>query len=410
MAAHVIAESALAPPIGPYSYAVRAGHLVFLGGVPGTTAEGQMAGQTPGRADVAAQTAEALACARLAVERAGGRWDNLLRLNVFLEDWKRLEEFEASYARLVSTPGPARSLVGYRLAQDSMLVEVEGMAGVDGVTDVVLDGDGDAPSQVGRRLGSLVCLGAVLPLGPEGRVVSRTDVEGQGAVVVERIERALAAAGARAADVVRVRGALADVRVRPGYEAALASRLPWASVASAAVGASLPIQGALLAVEVTAILGSRRVLHILPGVVPPAVLAGDLLVIPGIQSLGLDGRVLDPGDVRAQTEHVLDRLQATVEAAGLGLADVVQTEVTLADFRSYRAYNTAYARYFRPPYPARSTVQAQLGGPTQHGLMIQIEALAAAGTARATTVVTAARSFYRPDEPAASRSPEATAS
>jgi 2-iminobutanoate/2-iminopropanoate deaminase len=391
MAASVVVDPGLAPPIGPYSYAVRAGRLVFLGGTPGTTAEGRMAGETLGRADLAAQTAEALACARRAVERAGGRWESLLRLNVFLEDWKRPQEFEDVYARLVPTPGPARTLVGYRLAQDSMLMEIEGIAGVDSVLD--LTGVGGL---AGRRMEPLAFLDGCLPLDATGKLAGQGDFERQAAVVCDRLERALAAAGMRPADVIRLRATLADVRDRPIWDAVLATRFRSAAYATAVVCSSLPLEAALVMAEVTAASGPKRpVGGAGDSGFPPALEAGGLLIVSGLLSLDADGRVLHPGDVSGQTEAVLERLETVLGMAGLGLGDVVQTQVTLADFRSYASYNAVYASRFRPPYPARSTVQAQLGGPGQQGLAIQLEAIASPGAASSATVVTAARSFFQ---------------
>lgn len=390
MAASVVIDSELAPPIGPYSYAVRAGRLIFLGGTPGTTAEGRMAGQSRGRADLDAQTSEALVRARRAVEQAGGSWEALLRLNVFVEDWKRADEFEAAYATLVPTPGPARTVAGYRLAQDSMLVEVEGLGSLDPVLDLPAAG-----GLTGRRAGFLVVLDGCLPLDGVGRLAGRGDFARQAAVVCDRLERALSAAGMRLDDVIRLRTTLADVRDRSAWDAVRATRFGPSSRASAVVGASLPIEGARVMAEVTAASGPRRpVGGAVEGDLPAALHAGDLVVVSGLQSLDPDGRVLHPGDIARQAGEVLDRLEAALDGAGMGLGDVVQTQVTLADFRGYAAYNAVYASRFRPPYPARSTVQARLGGPGQQGLEIQVEATAVAGAAGSATVVTAARSFY----------------
>jgi 2-iminobutanoate/2-iminopropanoate deaminase len=391
MAASVVVDPNLAPPIGPYSYAVRAGHLVFLGGTPGTTAEGRMAGESPGCGDLTAQTVEAIACARRAVERAGGRWESLLRLNVFLEDWKRPGEFEEAYGRLVPAPGPARTLVGYRLAQDSMLVEIEGVASVDSVLDLSA-----AAGLKGRRIGPLVFLDGCLPLDATGQLAGRGEFAQQATVVCDRLEHALAAAGMGPADVIRLRAALADVRDRPVWDTVLAARFGSAACATAAAGASLPVEGTLVMAEVTAASGPKRPVGRMGNAeFPQAVAAGDLVIVSGLQSLDAEGRVLHPGDVARQTEEVLGRLEAVLAGAGLGLADVVQTQVTLADFRSYAAYNAVYASHFRPPYPARSTVQAQLGGPGQQGLAILFEATAAFGAASSATVVTAAHSFFQ---------------
>ena len=64
------------------------------------------------------------------------------------------------------------------------------------------------------------------------------------------------------------------------------------------------------------------------------------------------------GGVAEQTEQVLKNLQAVLEAAGVGLEQVVKTTVFLADMEDFAAMNEVYARFFTASPPARATVQA----------------------------------------------------
>lgn len=64
-------------------------------------------------------------------------------------------------------------------------------------------------------------------------------------------------------------------------------------------------------------------------------------------------------DVQAQTERVIQNIQAVLAAAGASLAHVVKTTVFLANMNDFQAMNAVYARYFEGPDrlpPARSTV------------------------------------------------------
>ena len=63
------------------------------------------------------------------------------------------------------------------------------------------------------------------------------------------------------------------------------------------------------------------------------------------------------GDVQAQTERVLQNLQAVLAAAGSSLAHVIKTTVFLADMNEFSAMNEVYARFFSEHRPARSTVE-----------------------------------------------------
>lgn len=64
------------------------------------------------------------------------------------------------------------------------------------------------------------------------------------------------------------------------------------------------------------------------------------------------------GDVRAQTERVLQNLAAVLAAAGSGLERVVKTTVFLKAMADFAAMNEVYAAKFGSNRPARSTVAA----------------------------------------------------
>lgn len=85
---------------------------------------------------------------------------------------------------------------------------------------------------------------------------------------------------------------------------------------------------------------------------------------------------LVPGGIEAQTDRVLQNLQAVLAAAGLDLSRVVKTTVFLKDMNHFPAMNTVYAGYFQRdgvPAPARSTVEvARL----PKDALVEIEAIA----------------------------------
>jgi 2-iminobutanoate/2-iminopropanoate deaminase len=87
------------------------------------------------------------------------------------------------------------------------------------------------------------------------------------------------------------------------------------------------------------------------------VVAGDFVFVSG--QLGIDpaqGQVVEGGIV-PQTEQVMRNLSAILEAAGLGLDDVVMTSIFLVDLQDFQAMNEVYASHLSEPYPARATVQ-----------------------------------------------------
>lgn len=65
------------------------------------------------------------------------------------------------------------------------------------------------------------------------------------------------------------------------------------------------------------------------------------------------------GDIKQLTRQVLKNLEAILQAAGLGFADVVKTEVFLTDLSLFKEMNEEYALHFKgEAAPARQTIQA----------------------------------------------------
>ncbi len=88
-----------------------------------------------------------------------------------------------------------------------------------------------------------------------------------------------------------------------------------------------------------------------------AVRAGDFLFVSGQVPIDpATGELID-GDVAAQTQRVLQSLDAIVRAAGATFDDVVKTTVYLADMNDFVAMNRVYATWFANPAPARAAVQ-----------------------------------------------------
>ncbi|SIR82913.1 2-iminobutanoate/2-iminopropanoate deaminase [Haladaptatus litoreus] len=83
------------------------------------------------------------------------------------------------------------------------------------------------------------------------------------------------------------------------------------------------------------------------------------------------------GDIRTQTNQVLDNVAAVVnEAGGDGLADVVKVTVYLTDLDDYDEVNEAYGARFSENQPARVCVEvARLPGDVR----IEMDAIASLG-------------------------------
>jgi 2-iminobutanoate/2-iminopropanoate deaminase len=105
-----------------------------------------------------------------------------------------------------------------------------------------------------------------------------------------------------------------------------------------------------------------------------AIDAGGFVFCAGQVGMDPVTRALAEGGVQAEAERALRNLAGVLDAAGLGLADVVKTTCFLTDIADFPAFNEVYARFFPEQPPARSTFAvAALPG----GARIEVEAIAA---------------------------------
>jgi 2-iminobutanoate/2-iminopropanoate deaminase len=113
-----------------------------------------------------------------------------------------------------------------------------------------------------------------------------------------------------------------------------------------------------------------------PTVIGPysqAIRVADLLFCSGQVPLSpTTGKLLE-GSISEQTRQVMENLKAVLETAGLSLDKIVKTTIFLKDFGDFAAVNEAYAQFFQPPYPARSTVEVSR---LPRDAQIEIEAIA----------------------------------
>jgi 2-iminobutanoate/2-iminopropanoate deaminase len=89
----------------------------------------------------------------------------------------------------------------------------------------------------------------------------------------------------------------------------------------------------------------------------PAIRAGQLLFISGQVSIEPASGNFIAGDIKAETQRVLENIGALLKAGSLDYSAVVRTTVFLADMNDFAAMNEVYGGYFEQPYPARATVQ-----------------------------------------------------
>ena len=103
-----------------------------------------------------------------------------------------------------------------------------------------------------------------------------------------------------------------------------------------------------------------------------AIVSGELVFTSGQIPLDPGTQQMVTGDIRAQTERVMENLAAVLAAAGSGFEKVVKATIFVVDLNDFAAVNEIYGKRFPKDPPARSTVQVGLVPPW----LVEIEAVA----------------------------------
>ncbi len=88
-----------------------------------------------------------------------------------------------------------------------------------------------------------------------------------------------------------------------------------------------------------------------------AIVSGGFLFSAGQIPLDPATMQLVEGDIKVQTQRVLENLKAVLEAESLDFSKVIKTTIYLKDLNDFQAVNEIYSKYFGDFKPARSTVQ-----------------------------------------------------
>jgi 2-iminobutanoate/2-iminopropanoate deaminase len=100
---------------------------------------------------------------------------------------------------------------------------------------------------------------------------------------------------------------------------------------------------------------------------------GDLLFCAGQIPIEPASGNLIEGDIKAQTQRVLENVKAILDEQGLTFANVVKTTVFLTNLADFAGMNEVYAKYFTTDFPARSTIQVAA---LPKGATVEIEIVA----------------------------------
>lgn len=102
--------------------------------------------------------------------------------------------------------------------------------------------------------------------------------------------------------------------------------------------------------------------------------AGRTIYVSGLTSRNKEGTVVGKGDIKVQTETILQNMQIILAEAGGTMADIVKLTVFIREMDLFDEIHDIRRSYFEEPYPASSMVEvSMLADPD---LLIEIEAVA----------------------------------
>jgi len=114
----------LAPtPFGAYSQAIKAGNTVYLAGqIPYNVKSGQVV-----LTSIEAQAEQTFLNVKAVAEAAGGTIDDIVKLTIFITDFKYFPTINSVMEKFFQKPYPARSTVGIASLGMGVDVEIEGI-------------------------------------------------------------------------------------------------------------------------------------------------------------------------------------------------------------------------------------------------------------------------------------------
>jgi 2-iminobutanoate/2-iminopropanoate deaminase len=104
-----------------------------------------------------------------------------------------------------------------------------------------------------------------------------------------------------------------------------------------------------------------------------AVRIGDLLFCAGQIPIDPATGNLISGDIKTQTERVLQNVKAILDDQKLTFTNVIKSTVFLTNLADFASMNEIYSKHFTSDFPARSTVQVAA---LPKGANVEIEVIA----------------------------------
>ena len=105
-----------------------------------------------------------------------------------------------------------------------------------------------------------------------------------------------------------------------------------------------------------------------------AVRVGQFIEVAGTTAVDAKGNFIGEGDVVAQTQYVLEKIQHAIEQAGGAMSDVVRTRIYVTDREHMMEVVKVHGKFFGEIMPVSTGVE--IGALIDDRLLVEIEASA----------------------------------
>jgi 2-iminobutanoate/2-iminopropanoate deaminase len=242
-----------------------------------------------------------------------------------------------------------------------------------------------APFSPAVAAGDFVYLAGMLPTDAKGGIVAG-DVRAQTARVLDNLSALLARHNSRMEQVAAVTVYLRNQADFAAMNEVYAKYWQKDPPTRTTVIVNLVSPAALVEISMVALRDGveRKVVHPASWLRSPSpysygIQSGNTLFLSGLVSRNGRDNSAVPGDMKTQTQTVLQNAGDILAAAGMTLADVVSSRVFITDTAMFQDMNSVYRTAFTTDAPARATVKADLVAPQY---LVEITMLAVKGGQR----------------------------
>jgi 2-iminobutanoate/2-iminopropanoate deaminase len=342
----------------PFSPAVKAGNFIYVSGMMGTGAPG----------DVKAQTKRSLENIERTLKEAGSNLKSAVSATVYLKNISDFQAMNEAYRAFWTADPPVRTTVQANLVMPEALVEISVIAVAEGAERRVILPQGwlrsPSPYSYGIVSGDTLFLAGLVSRNGKDNSIVEGDMQAQTKTAMENAGEILKAAGLAYDAVVSSRVYISDTAKFNDMNTAYRAYFPKNPPARATVKAALVDPKYLVEITLLAVRGTHEAINT-PNPDGSAGQANPNLsaAIRAGNRLYLSGMLGGAGDIKQQTRETLARIGRTMKVAGFAWEDVVDGIVYITDVNNFAGMNEAYREILSKDFPARATVESGLVAP-----------------------------------------------